>query len=122
MNRLAVFAVSAFVIAAAPALGREDQPLSAYDGNWAVEVTVQRGACQDGLSLPIKVSNGTIAYNGLINIAATGRVRADGNIDATFTRNNEAMSASGRIGPERGSGEWIAPSRSCAGRWQARKL
>ena len=106
--------VSSLFIAATPSN-------STYDGFWAVDVIVQKGTCQDGFSFPIRVSDGTIVYNGQVQIIATGKIAPNGQVDAIFNRNNEALRASGRLSRDSGVGTWSAPSRDCGGRWEARK-
>lgn len=107
-------AISGLLVAAAP-------PNSRYDGFWAVDVIVQTGTCSNGFSFPIRVSNGTIVYNGQVQVVATGNIAPNGQITAVFNHNNEALRASGRISQDTGVGTWSAPSRECSGRWEARK-
>ncbi len=93
-----------------------------HDGQWEVEVVVQRGACDQGFVFPIQVDDGAIRYAGEIDITATGKVGRDGRLNVRFTRQAESVSVSGRLSGGSGGGVWTAPSRDCAGRWQARKL
>ena len=106
--------LSSVLLAAAPSA-------ATFDGFWAVDVIVQKGSCQDGFSFPIRVSDGTIVYNGQVQIVVTGKIAPNGQVDAVFNRNNQALRASGRVNQDSGAGTWSAPSRDCGGRWEARK-
>ena len=57
--------------------------------------------------------------------AAVSLVSASGSIDARGQARFQVASvviANGRMHGVSGSGKWEAPSRSCAGRWQAAKI
>lgn len=115
--RLRIALVLALSMTAGPA------PASGpHDGQWEVAVEVQRGACDQGFVFPIRVEDGAIRYVGEIDITATGKVGRDGRLNVRFTRQAESVSVSGRLTGGSGSGVWTAPSRDCAGRWQARRL
>jgi hypothetical protein len=122
--RVHALVVAAALLAATPAAAAKSATSSpgAFDGQWAVDVIVLRGSCEQGYSFPVRVSGGRIVYAGQVDINATGSVGRDGRVTARFTRRHETLSASGRLTARGGGGGvWRAPSRDCSGRWEARK-
>lgn len=120
MRALALACLAGWMIASGPAAAAPRSAPS-FDGQWAVDVIVLRGTCEEGYSFPVRVARGNIVYAGQVDINATGRVGRDGRVTARFTRRGETLTASGRLSGSSGAGTWTAPSRSCTGRWQARK-
>jgi hypothetical protein len=104
-----------------PLAAQSARSAGTFDGQWAVDVIVVRGTCEQGYSFPVRVRGGSIVYAGQVDIKATGTVGRDGRVAARFTRAKETLSASGRLAARSGAGTWTAPSRDCSGRWEARK-
>jgi hypothetical protein len=115
MIRLAVIAIVAGL--ASPAWSQ-----AGHDGLWTVEVNVTRGDCPEGASFPVRVAAGRISYAGNLDLEASGTVGADGRVSGAVRRGRDVLNASGRIAGRSGQGQWVSPSRACAGTWRARRL
>jgi hypothetical protein len=119
LSTLAGFALA--LALAGPAVAQ-----SAFDGNWSVDLTVQRGSgaqCDDeGRSFPIRVQGGRISYGGNLDLNASGQIGADGRVQARFSRGSDSLNANGRATGDSASGRFNSPSRGCAGTFRARRI
>jgi len=119
--------ILAAIAVAAPFLapGHEVQAQSAakYDGNWSVVVITERGDCDRAYRYPVEVVKGKINYQGEAGIAITGRVDANGRLQAVIRRGEQQANGNGRLSATGGSGVWTGKDsvKECSGRWEAER-
>lgn len=123
MNRFVLIVLGLVATAAAAPDVAAKSWGNSFDGQWAVDVIVLNGACPQGYSYPVRVTNGWVSYAGQADVNATGAVAGSGRISASFVRQGDTLRASGRLVGNRGAGVWRTrgPSQRCSGRWAARR-
>ena len=92
-----------------------------HDGKWAVEIVTEKGWC-DVYRWNIGVAGGRITEVGAPGAVANGSIDPKGRVSVQLARGSDIMSVTGSIVAKTGSGAWVLPNRSCAGRWSAQKL
>ena len=93
---------------------------NAYDGRWSVMVITEQGACDRASRLSLGISNGRIEMADAM-AAAAGTVDKRGRVAVRVMQGADVLAASGSLGAGSGSGKWRAPSKQCAGRWEAER-
>ena len=89
-----------------------------FDGSWSVKIVTQKGTCDSGASVPIRVTNGAIASD-LSIVKASGQVAANGNLTVKVGHGLENASGVGKLSDASGSGTW--KGGLCSGIWTASK-
>jgi hypothetical protein len=89
-----------------------------FDGSWNVTIVTQRGTCDSGASLPIRVSNGAIASD-LSVVKVSGQVTDNGTLNVNVGDGLKRASGIGRLSETSGSGTW--KGGPCSGTWTAAK-
>jgi hypothetical protein len=92
-----------------------------HDGKWSVEIVTEKGWC-DVYRWDIGVAGGRIVAVDAPGAVANGRIDPKGRVVVQLARGSDVMSVTGAIVANSGSGAWVLPNRSCAGRWRAEKL
>jgi len=114
----------AAVLAAAGILGAAVavHASASYDGNWHVTIRASNGECRTS-SIPLRIQNGSVAYNGYIPVNVSGSVGGSGSVTVKVSGAGQSASASGALQGDAGSGTWSGGSSgtSCSGTWSARK-
>jgi hypothetical protein len=114
-SRLLVRAgLCALALAATPAAASS----APFDGSWSVKIVTQKGTCDSGATVPIRVTNGAIASD-LSIVKASGQVAANGNLTVKVGHGLENASGVGKLSDNSGSGTW--KGGLCAGTWTASK-
>jgi hypothetical protein len=111
---LARIALCALSLATTPAAASA----APYDGSWNVKIVTQRGTCDSGATVPIRVSNGIIASD-LSIVKVSGQVGSNGNLSVNVGHGLEHASGVGRLSDTAGSGTW--KGGLCSGIWTASK-
>ena len=91
-----------------------------YDGQWAVQLVTEKGACDRSLSWDVAVAGNRIADGGGF-AQTTGAVDPHGRVTLSVMQGGDRVSASGKLSGVAGSGAWSSPTRACSGRWRASK-
>lgn len=89
-----------------------------FDGSWSVKIVTQRGTCDSGATVPIRVTNGSIASD-LSIVKVSGQVATNGNLNVNVGHGLEHASGVGRLSDTTGSGTW--KGGPCSGVWTASK-
>ena len=89
-----------------------------YDGLWSVKIVTQKGTCDSGATVPIRVTNGSIASD-LSVVKVSGQVASNGSLIVNVGHGLEHASGVGRLTDATGSGTW--KGGLCAGTWTAAK-
>lgn len=120
IRQAARFAALAFTPALllAPSMAAETKT---HDGKWSVEIVTEKGWC-DVYRWNIGVAGGRITEVGAPGAVANGRIDQTGRVSVQLARGADVMSVTGAVADKAGSGAWVLPNRSCAGRWRAVKL
>ncbi len=94
-----------------------------YDGNWSVVVITEWGDCDRAYRYPVQVVNGVIRYLNEAGISITGRVDANGRLQASIRRGDQHAQGSGRLSGASGWGVWSGRDsvKQCSGRWEAER-
>jgi|SRR5579871_2120932 len=111
---LARIAFCALVLAATPAAASS----SPFDGSWSVKIVTQKGTCDSGATVPIHVTNGTVASD-LSVVKVSGEVAANGNLTVNVGHGLEHADGVGHLAGTSGSGTW--KGGLCSGTWTASK-
>jgi len=106
-------ALCALLLAATPAAAS-----SPFDGSWSVKIVTQKGTCDSGATVPIRVSNGSIASD-LPVVKVSGQVAGNGNLSVNVGHGLEHANGVGRLTDATGSGTW--KGGLCSGIWTASK-
>jgi hypothetical protein len=104
----------ALALAATPAAASSEP----FDGSWSVKIVTQKGTCDSGATVPIRVTNGAIASD-LSIVKASGQVAANGNLSVTVGHGLEHANGVGKLSDTSGSGTW--KGGLCSGTWTASK-
>ena len=93
-----------------------------YDGNWHVTIRASNGECRTS-SIPLRIRNGSVGYNGYIPVSVSGSVGGSGSVTVRVSGGGQSASASGALSGASGSGTWSGGSsgNTCSGTWSARK-
>jgi len=85
-------------------------------------VITEQGACDRASRLSLGISNGRIEMADAM-AAAAGTVDTRGRVAVRVMQGADVLAASGSLGASSGSGsgKWRAPSKQCAGRWEAER-
>lgn len=92
-----------------------------HDGKWSVEIVTEKGWC-DVYRWDLGVSGGRVIAVGAPGAIANGGIDPRGRVVVQLARGADIMSVTGSVAANAGSGAWVLPNRSCAGRWRAEKL
>jgi hypothetical protein len=92
---------------------------SAYDGNWSVVIRASGGGECKTTSLPLRISNGSVGYNGYLPASVSGSVRDNGSVRVSVSGGGRSANGSGLLSGNSGSGTWTSPSSECSGTWVA---
>ena len=92
-----------------------------HDGKWSVEIVTEKGWC-DAYRWDIGVAGGRVVAVGAPGAIANGGIDPKGRVSVQLAHGSDVMSVTGAIVAKTGSGAWVLPNRSCAGRWRAEKL
>ncbi len=111
---LARLALCALALAATPAAASSEP----FDGSWSVKITTQKGTCDSGATVPIRVTNGSIASD-LPVVKVSGQVASNGNLSVNVGHGLEHANGVGRLTDSSGSGTW--KGGMCSGIWTASK-
>jgi hypothetical protein len=108
------------VLAATAVLGAAaaTQASTPYDGNWNVVIRAGNGECKTS-SIPLRIQNGSVAYNGYVPVSVSGSVGGSGSVTVSVSGGGRSASASGTLSGNSGSGSWSGGA--CSGTWSARK-
>ena len=107
-------ALCALSLAATPAAAAS----SPFDGSWNVKIVTQKGTCDSGATVPIRVTNGSIASD-LPVVKVSGQVATNGNLNVNVGHGLEHANGIGRLADTAGSGTW--KGGLCSGTWTASK-
>jgi hypothetical protein len=91
---------------------------SPFDGSWSVKIVTQKGTCDSGASIPIRVTNGAIASD-LSVVKVSGQVATNGALSVNVGHGLENASGVGKLSDTSGSGTW--KGGPCSGTWTASK-
>jgi hypothetical protein len=100
------------------------QARTAFDGDWAIEVTGRTEGCMGTARYTLHIANGSISYAGG-DAQVTGRVTTKGVVAVRIvTSSGQAGSGSGRLSRSYGSGTFSGRSSSglCAGTWSGQRV
>ena len=111
---LASIGLSLLSLAATPALATSGQ----FDGSWSVSIVTQKGSCDSGATVPIRVTNGSIASD-LSVVKVSGEVTSDGSLSVNVGHGLERANGVGRLTDTSGTGTW--KGGLCSGTWTASK-
>ncbi len=89
-----------------------------FDGSWSVKIVTQKGTCDSGATVPIRVSNGSIASD-LSIVKVSGQVTGNGSLSVNVGHGLEHANGVGRLTDTIGSGTW--KGGLCSGTWTAAK-
>lgn len=89
-----------------------------YDGSWSVKIVTQKGTCDSGATVPIRVTNGSIASD-LSVVKVSGQVANNGSLNVNVGHGLEHANGVGRLTDATGSGTW--KGGVCSGTWTAAK-
>ena len=108
------------VASGAEAAAKRAASPNTFDGRWSVMVITEQGACDRASRLSLGISNGRIEMADAM-AAAAGTVDKRGRVAVRVMQGADVLAASGSLGAGSGSGKWRAPSKQCAGRWEAER-
>lgn len=110
----------AAVLAAAAILGAAatTQASTPYDGNWNVVIRASNGECKTS-HIPLRIQNGSVAYNGYIPVSVSGSVGGSGSVTVSVSGGGRSANGFGVLSGSSGSGTWSGGE--CSGTWSARK-
>lgn len=91
---------------------------ASFDGSWSVRIVTQRGSCDSGSSLPIRVANGVVASD-LAVVKVSGQVAANGVLNVSVGQGLKRANGTGRLSESGGSGTWSGGP--CSGTWTAQR-
>ncbi len=111
---LARIALCAVALAATPAAASSEP----FDGSWSVKIVTQKGTCDSGATVPIRVTNGSIASD-LSVVKVSGQVAPNGSLNVNVGSGLEHANGVGRLTDSTGSGTW--KGGMCSGIWTASK-
>ncbi len=89
-----------------------------FDGNWAVHLITESGACDHSVNTTVGVTGGRIMDAGLI-VTTNGSVDGHGHVALRVAGAGHIVAASGVLASRGGSGTWNSPSHQCSGHWVA---
>ena len=101
-------------LAATPAAASSEP----FDGSWSVKIVTQKGTCDSGATVPIRVTNGSIASD-LSIVKVSGEVTGNGSLKVNVGHGLEHANGVGRLTDTSGSGTW--KGGLCSGTWTAAK-
>jgi hypothetical protein len=107
-------ALCALSLAATPAAAAS----SPFDGSWNVKIVTQKGTCDSGATVPIRVTNGSIASD-LPVVKVSGQVATNGNLNVNVGHGLEHANGIGHLTEATGAGTW--KGGLCSGTWTASK-
>ena len=115
--------IAAALLAASLAPHSASAQASKFDGSWSVLVVTEQGGCDRAYRYPVVIQRGELRYGGAEAFDVSGKVAANGAINARIARGNAGANVSGRLAGSSGTGTWVASSNSgaCSGRWEAEK-
>ena len=111
---LAHVALCALALVATPAAASSEP----FDGSWSVKIVTQKGTCDSGATVPIRVTNGSIASD-LSVVKVSGQVASNGNLSVNVGSGLEHANGVGHLTDSTGSGTW--KGGMCSGTWTASK-
>lgn len=113
--------IAAVLLAAAPVEGA--RAASAFDGNWSVSITTDRGDCGPA-SVSLVIRNGSLRYAGDSSVIISGRVAGNGAIRVSVASGDRKASGTGRLSASAGGGTWrgTGSTGACIGRWSASRF
>jgi hypothetical protein len=91
----------------------------AYDGLWSVSIVTEKGDCDRGYRYPIRITNGTLANAGSVNITIAGKVQPTGAITVLVSAAGKSANGTGRLSGDLGEGRWSGGE--CSGSWTAER-
>jgi len=113
--------ILAGIVAAAAVFGAAatSKASGAYDGRWNVVINSSNAACK--VSLPLKIENGRVGYNGYVPVNVSGSVGGNGAVTVSVSSGGRSANGSGHLAGNSGSGTWSgsAASSACSGTWTA---
>jgi hypothetical protein len=89
-----------------------------FDGSWSVRIVTEKGTCDSGATVPIRVTNGSIASD-LSVVKVSGEVASNGSLSVNVGHGLEHADGVGRLTDTSGSGTW--KGGLCSGTWSASK-
>jgi len=92
---------------------------ASFDGAWNVRIASSSGACPNGTSVSIGISNGQVE-SGDGSFAASGHVAEAGSISVTLSSGAKRAFGYGRLTATSGSGTWRGAM--CSGTWTAQRI
>ena len=110
-------ALSGLAIAAEPA------EAAAYDGDWTVLVTTDRGKCDRTYSYDVSVSQGKIHYTSYTSVTLDGTVSPQGAVMVSIRHFDDVANGNGHLAAHAGSGGWRGTGKdgACSGQWKAQR-
>jgi hypothetical protein len=111
---LAHVALCALAVVATPAAALSEP----FDGSRSVKILTQKGTCDSGATVPIRVTNGSIASD-LSVVKVSGQVASNGTLSVNVGHGLEHADGVGRLTDTSGSGTW--KGGMCSGTWTASK-
>jgi|SRR5690348_4629010 hypothetical protein len=92
---------------------------ASFDGAWNVRIASSSGACPNGTSVSIGISNGQVE-SGDGSFTASGHVAEAGSISVTLSSGAKRAFGYGRLTATSGSGTWRGAM--CSGTWTAQRI
>jgi hypothetical protein len=85
-------------------------------------IRASNGECRTS-SIPLRIQNGSVAYNGYIPVNVSGSVGGSGSVTVSVKGGGQSANGSGTLQGNSGAGTWSGGSsnNSCSGTWSARK-
>ncbi|HVL71974.1 MAG TPA: hypothetical protein VM434_08830 [Beijerinckiaceae bacterium] len=97
---------------------------SPFDGSWGIEVITERGPCDRVYRYYVEVEDGAVrlrSMTGQVSPRVAGRVQGTGRVNGAIGAPDDPVTVQGRLDEGKGTGDWAAPARGCAGRWVAER-
>ncbi len=111
-------ALSGLAIAAGPA-----KAAAAYDGEWTVLFTTEKGKCDHSYRYDVSVSQGKIHYTSYTSVTLNGTVSPLGGVMVSIRHFDDVANGSGHLAAHAGSGGWRGTGKdgACSGLWKAQR-
>jgi len=106
------------LLTATPALPAQKD----YNGRWAIVGTTERGKCQLGFRLRVRIFRGKAYLIGRSLNGARTAIGSRGQVNIKYVNGPDVITVTGRLDKRTGTGRWHYPTYRCVGHWRARKL
>ena len=118
-----ITAVAAALLGLAVATQPTEAVAAAYDGEWTVLVTTEKGKCDRNYSYDVSVSEGKIHYTSYTSVTLYGTVSPQGAVMVSIRHFDDVANGSGHLAAHAGSGGWRGTGKdgACSGLWKAQR-